>query len=108
MTSSHGPPWWFWPVGLAILFPPLAFAACDRVEAGLEQYSVRLEERADGAGVNEQADVYIPPCDTDAVLDALGMSAGEYQASRGLYVDGWVGPQTAAALCAEELPVGDA
>jgi murein L,D-transpeptidase YcbB/YkuD len=42
------------------------------------------------------------------VLDALGLTVAEYQASRGLTVDGWVGPQTGAALCAEDLPEGGA
>lgn len=102
VTSGSRAPWWLWPlvIGGFFAFPGL-YLGC--AESSAEKVRTEFEERELGSDSSDDQDEYVPPCDTDAVLEALGLTAIEYQAARGLYVDGWVGPQTAAALCAEEI-----
>jgi murein L,D-transpeptidase YcbB/YkuD len=98
-------PWWVWPVvgGVFLFMPGLVLGMVDRADESLEKYSARSEQSE-----QQSSDEYVPPCDTQAVLDALGMNVVQYQMDRGLHVDGLVGPQTGAALCAEDLPEGGA
>ena len=103
-------PWWVpWVVGGAfVAFPALVIGCSERVVGSLETYATELEQAGtyESSSSSGESAEYVPPCDVQAVLDALGMNVVQYQAARGLYVDGVVGPQTGAALCAEELPEG--
>lgn len=104
MTGGSRAPWWLWPLGLAVflLAPSFVMASVDKAASSLEEYSAKW---SDGTyEPSEPTDPYVAPCDTDAVLDALGMDVVQYQMDRDLYVDGVIGPQTGAALCAEEIP----
>jgi murein L,D-transpeptidase YcbB/YkuD len=98
-------PWWLgWLFfGVLVFAPGFVITVVDKAADSLSTYGDELPD-----ATAAESDEYAPPCDTQAVLDALGMTVAEYQASRGLTVDGWVGPQTGAALCAEDLPEGGA
>lgn len=102
MAGSQMP--WGFKVGavvVAIMFPPLVVSAVDRTVGAINTYATSLEQ------VAQTTVPWSPPCDVGAVLDALGLSVVEYQAARGLTVDGVVGPQTAGAACAEVLPLSE-
>jgi hypothetical protein len=100
-------PWWLgWLFfGVLVFAPGFVITVVDKAADSLSTYG---EELPDATASESDSDPYVPPCDTQAALDALGMTVVEYQASRGLTVDGWVGPETGAALCAEDLPEGGA
>lgn len=95
-------PWWLgWLFfGVIVFAPSVVIMVVDKAAASLSAYGDELPD-----ATKSSDDTYEPPCDTDAVLEALGMTVPQYQESRGLTVDGWIGPQTGAALCAEELSV---
>lgn len=84
---------------VVIMFPPLVVSAVDRTVGAINTYATSLE------AVAPSTVPWSPPCDVQAVLEALGLSVVDYQAARGLTVDGVVGPQTAGAACAEVLPL---
>jgi hypothetical protein len=104
MSSVGGSraPWWLgWAFfGVLIFAPGFVITIVDAAATSLSKYGDELPDATE----EPTGDPYVPPCDTQAVLDALGMNVVQYQASRGLHVDGVVGPQTGAALCAEEMP----
>jgi murein L,D-transpeptidase YcbB/YkuD len=108
--SGSRTPWWFgWVVLAIVLAVPstVAWAATAGINA-IHTIADELEQAVDAPSEQQSSDEYVPPCDTQAVLDALGMNVVQYQMDRGLHVDGLVGPQTGAALCAEDLPEGGA
>jgi murein L,D-transpeptidase YcbB/YkuD len=109
MSSVGGSraPWWLgWLFfGVLVFAPGFVITVVDKAADSLSTYG---EELPDATATESTGEAYTPPCDTQAVLDALGMNVVQYQASRGLTVDGLVGPQTGAALCAEDLSEGGA